>query len=434
VKKSSPSRQPARRRHAGTPLWLHALPAGLLALAVLGVMGIDLATAKRGGNVGPGTDSDAAGSWDYDVKQLVDKRPRLGVQFNNDNHFGVVMLDAHDPENKDAYKKLTYDIDGSKNNTVVKIDGAEHFFGYRTADNVWVGPKRVEVPKPRHGWVSKMRFRGEQVLVTQHVEIVPGKTGFLDTCLVYYAVRNQGTLPHKVGLRILLDTYIGDNDGVPFTIPGRKGFVTTKEDLAGDQVPDYIEVVERPNDAENPGTMARLALKGIRLPGIELTEPDRLCIGRFPGARTRWDWRPQDMTDKEGGAPDSAVAIYWPYKELEPKETRHMAFTYGLSQLDIGDRLVVSAPSSVVPGREFVITCYVYNSSQGQKVKLDLPEGLALASGEKEEKVVDEAAARTQVFWRVKADKEGKFPVAATSGRGRSRATQVIVKLAGIFG
>ena len=42
----------------------------------------------------------------------------------------------------------------------------------------------------------------------------------------------------------------------------------------------------------------------------------------------------------------------------------------------------------MVPGREFVITCYVYNAYKGQKVNLVLPKELQLAGNEKAEKVV----------------------------------------------
>ena len=37
----------------------------------------------------------------------------------------------------------------------------------------------------------------------------------LDTCLVKYKVENRDKSTHQVGLRVLLDTYIGENDGVP---------------------------------------------------------------------------------------------------------------------------------------------------------------------------------------------------------------------------
>ena len=82
-----------------------------------------------------------------------------------------------------------------------------------------------------------MDFTAEKVRVKQHVEIVPGQSGTLDTCLVWYQVTNYGDVPQKVGLRFMLDTYIGANDGVPFTAPGVKGFIDSKKEFKGDGSP-----------------------------------------------------------------------------------------------------------------------------------------------------------------------------------------------------
>ena len=63
---------------------------------------------------------------------------------------------------------------------------------------------------------------------------------------------NKDKGKHKVGIRVMLDTFIGANDGVPFTIPGKKGFVDTKAEFSQKEIPDYIEVIENPDDPEEP--------------------------------------------------------------------------------------------------------------------------------------------------------------------------------------
>ncbi len=70
----------------------------------------------------------------------------------------------------------------------------------------------------------------------------------------------------------MLDTFIGANDGVPFTAPGVKGFIDTSRDFKGGKIPPYLEAVENPDDAKDPGTVARWA-EEIRLPGVQLEEP-----------------------------------------------------------------------------------------------------------------------------------------------------------------
>jgi hypothetical protein len=414
----------------GAPLWLHALPAVALLLAVLGVLGYDL--ANPAGNKDDPNKLGAEEGWQYDLSQLKDKKPLLGVQFNPDERFGLVMLGVKDPQNKDRPKRLTASEVGDTNNTIVRIGGFDYKFGKQTPDNKWLrNRKQVKLPAPRRGWYSIMQFRGEKIQVKQLVEIVPGQTGLLDTCLIYYTIWNYGTSQQKVGLRIMLDTYIGANDGVPFTVPGRKGFVTKKEDFDGDKVPDYIEAIENPDNSADPGTTVRMGLRNIRLPNIELEEPSRLRICAFENANAEWEWPAKDM-DKD--PKDSCVAIYWAEKTMEPDTVRHLAITYGLSKLEVGDLLALSCPSSVLPNREFVVTAYVWNAKKGQKVKLEVPEGLKLAAGEEAEKVIEEAAVRTQVFWHLKAGKEGTYTLEASSGKAKARERPVKVKGTSIFG
>ena len=79
---------------------------------------------------------------------------------------------------------------------------------------------------PRRGKRSVWVFNdAPNVQITQTVELVAGQeSGQLDTCLVRYRIDNKDGMRHSVGLRFLLDTYIGANDGVPFLIPGQNQF------------------------------------------------------------------------------------------------------------------------------------------------------------------------------------------------------------------
>jgi hypothetical protein len=225
----------------------------------------------------------------------------------------------------------------------------------------------------------------------------------------------------------MLDTYIGNNDGVPFTAPGTKGFVTGKADYQRGDIPDYLEVVEKPDDPNDPGTIARIGLKGLQWGDVELLDPRRVRICRFPGAQMKWDWESEDMGD------DSCVAVYWPETELEPKSSQNVAMTYGLGKLEISDQLALTGPASVVPGREFVVTAYVYNAVKDQKVTLELPEGLQLTTSEAEQ-VIPQKARRTQVFWKVKGTGEGARLIEAVSGKARARPLTVKVQKRSIFG
>ena len=85
--------------------------------------------------------------------------------------------------------------------------------------------------------------------------------------------------PHRVGLRFLLDTFIGANDGVPFLIPGRNQLCDTHLDVQGTDVPLYIQACES-DDLAHPGTIARIQF----VLGGGLAPPDRVTLGAWPNA------------------------------------------------------------------------------------------------------------------------------------------------------
>src|SRR5206468_5155225 len=133
--------------------------------------------------------------------------------------------------------------------------------------------------RQRTGRESVWVYDQEQVKITQTVELAEGElSGKLDTCLVRYRVENQDSRGHRVGLRFLLDTFIGANDGVPFLIPGQRELCNTKLEFpAGATIPDFIQALEK-EDLTNPGTVAQLQLKV----GGGLEPPTRVTLGAYP--------------------------------------------------------------------------------------------------------------------------------------------------------
>ena len=121
--------------------------------------------------------------------------------------------------------------------------------------------------------------------VTQTVEIVPGEqSGRLDTCLVRYTLHNTDSVAHEVGLRFLLDTFIGNNDGVPFTIPGKAGLCSTRQSFERpEEVPDYIQALEQDSLL---AARARWRTCNSRSPG-PLESPSRVLLGGYPDGPLR---------------------------------------------------------------------------------------------------------------------------------------------------
>jgi hypothetical protein len=271
--------------------------------------------------------------------------------------------------------------------------------------------------------------------VTQEVQIVPGAlSDRLDTCLVRYTVVNRGARERKVGLRVMLDTFIGSNDGVPFAIPGQPGVVTTPRVFRGDAIPDYIEAMERP-DPHDPGTIAHLGLRGIHLPGVTLEPVEKVVLCAYRDSNIRWS---AELAKEEENKPikDSSVFLYWAERDMKAGEARHMAFSYGLGTVSAPEEsgnLVLTAGGSFVVDNDFTVTAYVKKPEAGEKVRLTLPDGLRLVAGQAPEQGVQPGGDYTQVSWRVHSEKEGPFTVGVESSRGARAAYRVRISSGRLF-
>ena len=205
----------------------------------------------------------------------IDPRPIVNFRSNAQpttlTSFGIVTTPVEGPG-----KKLTYAEDGSTNSTVVSIDGKTQQFGNAVTGRQRLPRSTQEGPAPPKRpyysseiWGTKPDGKGI-VFFTEVLEVVPGRQPAmidgkprrqLDTVLVRYIMKNDDKVPHRVGLRIQVDTYIGANDGVPFTVPGLPGLVDKFIDFKDPKdVPDFIQALEKP-DLQKPETIAHMTLK-----------------------------------------------------------------------------------------------------------------------------------------------------------------------------
>jgi hypothetical protein len=482
----------------GAPVWAHLAPVGALLLALLFVLGVDFFRHPD--------ESQPAGV--PVVDDSIDPHPLIQVKFHDRDEmvalamggsvkpgegggqlsgqieatwpasmrFGLVMVNEGDPMRPGQMKRLNFMDNGSTNNTVIWLDGEGPPLvggnkGWIWGESAWLrkdtgrpeglpdwhghwksnDERDVLLPKdPRKGeghksvWV----YDQEQVTVTQFVEIVPGEQSRkLDTCLVRYLIENNDRRDHRVGLRFMLDTFIGSNDGVPFTIPGEKELCDTVKDFrtTGD-VPDFIQALER-EDLTNPGTIALLQL---RLGG-RIDAPDRVTLGAWPNPvlapkdprcqqeKTLWDVPLFPI--KTVTPPDSCVTMYWNEKTLKAGEKREVGFAYGLGNVasDKGaeGRLGLSVGGRFVKDGEFTLTALVASPKKGEELTLDLPAGLTLIEGAKAQKVppVPAGAPRpiSPVTWKIKATSEGNYNLKVTSSAGAAQTQPVRIRGTSLF-
>jgi hypothetical protein len=399
------------------------LPAALLALA-LGMMVARDWTLPEEEDPLQGTDV---------VELPIDPDPRLLVRFDPFMQFGLAM--AREKDSAGNPKKLTYSDVGATNNTCLLIDGKERPFGHGDAAR-WQ-EKEGKLGTDRGGRRREGRQSvwlppgADRLPVTQTVEVVAGeqvapgqRRRLLETCLVRYKVENKDGRPHRVGLRFLLDTYIGSNDGVPFTV-GNALCDTEREFNTPAEVPDFIQALERP-DLDNPGTVAHLTLK----PGGRLEPPTRVTLGHWSNTLS-WDVPVTPMRQ------DSAVVLYWDEKEIKPGEVREVGFAYGLGNVSsgAGGKLGVTAGGSLLAGAEFTVTAYVNTPLRDQTVTLQLPPGLERTAGPATQPVKEpEAGGRNSaVTWKVKAARSGRYTLRVTSSTGVAQTLLVTITNESIF-
>ncbi len=378
--------------------------------------------------------------------------------------FGLVMLRERDPLRFGQLKRLTFEEEGLTNNCVVRLDGREWIFGERPFRasgleiDSWPGQwQEGEMARDlgggREGKRSIWLYPDQRVIVTQTAEVVGGgQSGYRDTCLVRYHLENKDTRPHTVGLRFLLDTFIGGNDGVPFLVPGERQLCDTLKDFSRpDLVPDFIQACER-DSLLDPGTIAQVQ---FRLGG-KLEAPGRVTLGAWPNPllgqrdpryrgvclQEKTKWEVPVLPIKTLTPPDSAVVMYWPEQVLQPNGAREVGFAYGLGKVSAGEgggKLALTVGGSFAPNGEFTVTAYVSNPAPGQTVTLSLPEGFALTGGTATQTVppVPPGAARSTspVTWKVRGPaKEGRYTLRVQSSNGASQTHPLRIRDRVIFG
>jgi hypothetical protein len=258
-------------------------------------------------------------------------KPKILYNLGPGGQFALQLIDA-----KGRRVPINYEERGIANTLVfISVDDEKYVFGAPADGKFPVGykggkfEKRIEpLSGDRLGHLS-IWTAGDKLRVTQKVEIVKSQSGALDTCVIAYRIQNRAKEAHKIGLRVLIDTLIGENDGHPFQLPGKKELIKTSADLRGKEVPGHVMALEKP-DADNPGVVAYFTLR----PGGTLAGPDRISLTRFPPKGSerdilKWDFPVRNIKLNADDPGDSAVVMYWNPHEVRGGGHIDFGFAYG---------------------------------------------------------------------------------------------------------
>jgi hypothetical protein len=421
----------------GRSFWLTLLPAFLLVAVALGGAVHDWLAPEHEQSPGmhPG-DNEPRIAIHFHESSRNDRLDNLYLSDRATMRFGIVML-RHGKEIGTGInvRRLTFDPWGRTNNTCLRFDRRdERLFGSGGKGHWEANPEDKKV------WL----WDDNKVAVTQLVELVRSQqSDRLDTCRVRYRIENRDVRAHEVGIRFLLDTFIGGNDGVPFTIPGEPDLCDTMKDLPAQardgKIPDFLQALEKPNLA-HPGTIAHLRLK---LDKVE--SPVRVTLGAWPneklrvldnrarGPLTLWDvpLLPLKSLDLD----DSAVTIYWKEALLAPGASREVGFEYGLWNLSSkGSRLATTVDGAFRPEGELTVVAYVNRTGLEEEatVTLKLPEGFKVLAGAATQSVPrlprTARSSTIPITWRVQAGPTGSHEFTVTSSFGLSQTLKVEIR------
>lgn len=348
-----------------------------------------------------------------------DNREYLRVDHDATGRFGIQVVAG--PE---AGKLLTFSSSGGTNNTAVSTGGVAFVLNALPPTVPTIEKKEADGRSWSTGWDVPAR----KVAVTQDVVLVRGsQSGKLDTVFVSYKLLNKDKKKQKVGLRFMLDTLIGKNDGVPFVLPERADLVTTGA-MTGAKtkdLPEYVQAFENP-DFKNPGTVAHLGVRVSPHHGV-VELPDSLLISHWPGGNAPWTYPITNMGS------DSAVGLYWAEAPLDPGAERKVGFTYGLAKVasgKSGGKIGLTAGGAFKAGGVVTVTAYLDRDLKRPTVTATVPEGLKLAAGQRAKQTVTIRPTDPygRASWRIVCDQPGQYTVKVELEDGSAEELPVTVR------
>jgi len=330
----------------------------------------------------------------------------------NQGRFGVDVTGGNPDHDGDNNKPLIYGHPRPwASYTTIRIDGENYVFGGETTKRAGRDASYGEVtrePEVVDGDRIVTETTIGDIVITQELSFIESTTtGYPDTAQIKYQITNEGNSSQRVGLRVVLDTMLGPNDGAPFRVRDQE--VLRDKVLIRDDIPEYWQAFD---SLEDPMVMAQGDLRGP-----ELTAPDEVYMTNWGSlADGAWDFnfRPGREFYREGEFElDSAIALYWTAEDLEPGETRDFVTSYGLAGIDIVPGLLsvgLSAPARIIFDDftdSFQVMAYMQNNldvaAQDVEVELELPDGYEVVEGSDRLTQVGEleAAGRMQFAWQV---------------------------------
>ena len=278
----------------------------------------------------------------------------------------------------DNNKKLLYGYDEGNFTTYTTMNINDELYEYGMEE---MGGELISLPTIKND-KSITSWSVDGIEVKQIIEMVGlGNQGYEGTFKIRYEATNTQETTQKLGVRIMMDTMLGTNDGAPIRIFDNA--ISDTKSYSGDNLPAFWQAFDSISD---PTIMAQ-----GNIWSLDTNKPDRFVVDD-------WDNLTEHIWDVVGVREifDSAVAIYWDQEDIKPHETKYYETYYGVASLKTSDEGSGEKVSIAVAAEDklqvtengyspnpFEVRAYVSNNQADHAVaessiRIELPEGLKL--------------------------------------------------------
>lgn len=215
--------------------------------------------------------------------------------------------------------------------TTIKIGDEEYLFGapegdYMYENNIFTPENRIVPHITEDGYGITWGWTCKFIRVEQTISLVKSEWSekkIYDTAKIKYVLTNLSRESQEVGLRMLFDTMLGENDGAPIRTPDGV-FTDHERNFLKSNIPDWWTAVE------GDSTKTIFSAQGT-LTGYGTTIPDRFAIVKWQNIfQNVWNYETEDSCKI---IHDSAVAMWWNPVLLGRNESREIVTYYGLGEM-----------------------------------------------------------------------------------------------------
>ncbi len=223
-------------------------------------------------------------------------------------------------------------------------DGAALLFGYPLSDMSYttlriggqdvrfgseLGNDQLALVKSADGKTITRGWQYNSIQAIQRIKLVNSAWSVNkaeDTILLQYVLINtDATRIQNVGLRILLDTMLGSDDGAPIRVPYYRNYNTLNEmSFEFPTVPPWWTAMGRDPQTDEIVFSAQGTIKGF-----DATAPDKFVIANWHDwEETSWNYDAK----KDKLIKDSSVMMWWYPRDIAPGDSLIITTYYGLGE------------------------------------------------------------------------------------------------------